>query len=125
MIKSKEIILNIIVSKSLIFQNILEIKFILFFLKFVKVSNVYQYFKKVFLKFCFSVNVYQTRVVRFIYSYLEKPEEGDVELGGWTADLSKLTFDLAAAWVASRALKQTNKEMHVWIHTDPPAGTQV
>lgn len=122
MIKNKEIILNIIVSKSLIFQNILEIKIRLFFL-FVKVSNVYQYLK-VFLKFCFSVNVYQTRVVRFIYSYLEKPEEGDVELRGWTADLSKLTFDLAAAWVASRALKQTNKEMPVWIHTDPPAGTR-
>lgn len=47
--------------------------------------------------------------MRFIYSYLEKPEEGDVELGGWTADLSKLTFDLAAAWVASRALKQTKR----------------
>lgn len=61
--------------------------------------------------------------MHFIYSYLEKPEEGDVELRGWTADLSKLTFDLAAAWVASRALKQTNKEMSVWIHTDPPAGT--
>lgn len=47
MIKNKEIIQNIIVSKSLIFQNILEIKIRLFF-KFVKVSNVYQYFKKYF-----------------------------------------------------------------------------
>lgn len=40
-IKNKEIIQNIIVSKSLIFQNILEIKIILFFLKICQVFKMF------------------------------------------------------------------------------------